>query len=97
MTPAQLAERRAALATVVTQTKAGLSGVLLGFQPGSDEHRAIRDANVRIDELLHRLTVVSDGLALYTDPDFYRELLPSKALDDQGLHARNKLEQAFPE
>lgn len=97
MTPAQLAERKAALAESVAATKARLAELLVGFQPGSDEHSAIRAANVRLGELLHRCNTLADGLLPYTDPDFYLELPPSRALDDQGQHARGRLEQAFPE
>jgi hypothetical protein len=97
VTPEQLADRKAQQAADVAKTKARLAEVLVGFRPGSDEHKAIRDANVQLDQMINRCNVLADGLLPYTDPDFYLELPPSRALDDQGTHARFKLEQAFPE
>lgn len=97
MTPEQLAERKQALALVVADAKAGLAEVLAEFKPGTAEHAAIQNAAVQLDQLLHRCNTLADGLLPYTDPDFYLELPPSRALDDQGAHARDKLEQAFPE
>lgn len=97
MTPEQLADRKAQLAQDVAKAKAGLAEVLVQFTPMSPEHSAIRNANVHLDALLHRCNTLADGLLPYTDPDFYLELPPSRALDDQGTHARDKLEQAFPE
>ena len=97
MTPAQLADRKAQLAQDVTKAKAGLAEVLVQFTPMSPEHSAIRNANVYLDLLLHRCNTLADGLLPYTDPDFYRDLPPSLAKDDQGEFARGKLEQAFPE
>lgn len=97
MTPATLADRKALLAWDVDATRGRLSELLIGFQPGSAEHSAIRDANVQLSALLHRCNTLADGLQPYTDPAFYAELVPSLAKDDQGQHARNKLDQAFPE
>lgn len=97
MTPEQLANRKAQLAQDVEKARAGLAEVLIGFQPGTPEHSAIRDANAELSALLNRCNVLADGLLPYTDPDFYLELPPSRALEDQGTHARFKLEQAFPE
>lgn len=97
MTPEQLSERKSALLLVVTSAKAKLAEVLVKFQPGTADHSAIANANVQLDQLLNRCNVLADGLLPYTDPDFYLELPPSRALDDQGAHARDKLEQAFPE
>lgn len=97
MTPAVLAERKELLAKSVEATSQRLGELLVGFSPNSPESMAIKDGQVRLAELLHRLNQAAAGLQPYTDPDFYRELPPSLALDDQGQHARNKLEQAFPE
>ena len=97
MTPAQFAERKQALADEMAKAKARIKAALGGYRPDTPEYQALVDANVQIDQLLHRCNVLADGLLPYTDPDFYRELPPSLALDDQGQHARDKLEQAFPE
>lgn len=97
MTPATLAERKAALASVVDRAKAGLAELLVGFRPHSPEHSAIVNANVQLGTLLNIASTAADGLLPYTDPTFYDELPPSLALTDRGQHARDKLEQAFPE
>lgn len=97
MTPAQFAERKAELGRAVDRTRAGLSIVLQAFQPGSVEHTALRDANVRLSELLFLAASLADALVVYADPAFYAELPPSRASDDQGQRARNALDQAYPE
>ncbi len=97
MTPATLAERKAELGRAVDRTRGELSKVLTEFQPGSTSHTAIRDANVKLSELLFLCSTLADALIVYADPAFYAELPPSRAIDDQGQRARNALERALPE
>lgn len=97
MTPAELDSRKALLAQDVERTRGELSKVLVLHQSGTAEHSAIAAANVMLSALLNRCNTLADGLQPYTDPDFYRELPPSRALEDQGQHARDKLNEALPE
>ena len=97
MTPAQLAERKAAYGLQVQRAIDDLTAVHAALPAGDPNRRLLVNAATELRECFQRLTVVTDGLAVYTDPDFYLELPPSRALEDQGQHARDKLEQAFPE
>lgn len=97
MTPQQLADRLKALEDDTAATKARITKVMLRFQSGTEEHRAMGDADARISDLMQRVRVLVQGITPYIDPDFYAELKPSKALEDQGQFARDKLEQAMPQ
>lgn len=97
MTPTQLQQRielarEAMLASIELATAARDQ-----FQPHTEHWSAVNGLVAQAEGALNRAVVCAEALMVYAPPEFYVELPPSRALDDEGQYARNKLAQAFPE
>lgn len=55
------------------------------------------NAAVQLRTAANRIATLGDRLLPYSDPDFYRDLPPSLAAEDQGKHAAAGLEIVFSE
>lgn len=63
----------------------------------NDERKVVRNAAVQLRSAATKIATLGDRLLPYSDPDFYRDLPPSRATEDQGKHAANGLEMVFSE
>lgn len=61
------------------------------------ERHVLGEAESMLREAAVMIARLGDALLPYSDPDFYRDLPPSRATEDQGKYAANALEYVFSE
>jgi len=97
MDPRVFAERKAAKVEAYQAAAAGLLPIVGALEPTDPRRVPLREAETMLREAAVTIAQLGDALVVYSEPDFYAELPPSKAADDQGEHADRALEQVFSE
>lgn len=91
------AERKAAKVSAYTSAAAGAKLVFDSFEVTDPRRLVVAEAEAMLREAAVTIAQLGDALVVYSEHDFYAELPPSKAADDQGEHADRALEQVFSE
>lgn len=91
------AERKAAKVAEYNAAAAGLLPVIGALEPTDPRRVPLAEAEAMLREAAVTIAQLGAALLVYSDADFYAELPPSRASDDQGEHADNTLEQVFSE
>jgi hypothetical protein len=97
MDRAVYAERKAAEVEAYTRAAAALLPLIDALPPQHPDRVPLGEAEAMLREAAVTIAQLGDALVVYSEPDFYAELPPSLASDDQGEHADRALEQVFSE
>ena len=90
-------ERKAAKVEAYNRAAADLVAIIGALEVTDPRRVPLREAEAMLREAAVTIAQLGDALVVYSEPDFYAELPPSKAADDQGEHADRALEQVFSE
>jgi hypothetical protein len=90
-------ERKAAEVAAYVAAADALEPIIDALPPMDPKRGPLREAKATLREAAVVIAYLGDRLFTYSDPDFYQELAPSLAKDDQGQHARVGLEYVFSE
>ena len=88
-----------ALAVLVPKLMDPLTNGEPDFKEGkhSKDRLAIAQAEVQLRVAANEVEHLLRHLYPYSDPDFYKEMIPSLAKDDQGRHAASAVEYVLSE
>jgi hypothetical protein len=91
------AERCAEKVAEYKQAAAGLLPLIDTLPPAHPDRVPLREAEAMLREAAVEVSQLGGALNVYSAPNFYENLPPSRATEDGGAHARNVLEQVFSE
>lgn len=97
MDAAVYAERKREKLAPLLQAAEQLEAMRGWIQLDNAQRSILSNAAVQLRTAANQITKLGDGLNPYTDPDFYRDLPPSLASEDQGKHAASAFEYVFSE
>jgi hypothetical protein len=97
MDAAVYAERKAAKIRQIDEASAQLDELAKWVQLDAAQRSIIRNAAAQLNTAANRISTLGDSLLPYSNPDFYVNLPPSRATEDQGKHAASGLEIVFSE
>jgi hypothetical protein len=97
MDAAVYAERKAEKLKPIFEAAQQLDALTSWTELDAARRSLVINAAVQIRTAAQRIATLGDRLLPYSDPDFYANLPPSRATEDQGQFAASGLEIVFSE